>query len=295
MSMGFTYGSAMMEALKRKNETVEPLPEDFDTFKEKEDGLVNHVGGFLTDLVPEKYKKKATAILAAFSIFASASSAFAESEEPNIKEKLFPENYAAEMEKGPDKDEIAPKGFDIKKIADKITISLGGRIEEVSEFKGESIPNSFYGDIVLTDFYKGLSVAENNNVSSILSSAIYGPEGAKSYFEFLTSQRENLDDRQKILLAQRLGGLLDPTYNYDMSENGDHVEISANAILQAVKEGGKSGICGNLSTFVMETLKALGMEAFLQSGSAGGTNDVFTGVVAEINGKKTDRFFDILG
>lgn len=281
--MEFLHKGTTAETLNEKEEAIESLPKNLAEFKEKEDGLVNRASGFLMELVPEKYQKKATALLAAFSLFAVTSSAYAEGN-ARAEEQLLPEDTIEHVLQTNEEDELYP--FDWKSVADKITISVGAKIEETQEFNGEGIRNSFYGDIILTDFYKGLSVVESNNVSSILSSAIYGPEGAKSYFELLTSQRENLDDRQKILLVQRLGGLLDQTYNYDMLESAERVEISDDAILQALKEGGTSGICGNLSTFEMKTLKALGMEAFLQSGSVGGTNDIFTGAVADVHGEK---------
>ena len=281
--MEFLHKGTTAETLNEKDEAIESLPKNLAEFKEKENDLMRHTGGFLMELVPEKYKKKATALLAAFSLFAVTSSAYAEGN-ARTEEQLLPEDTIEHTLQTNEENELG--SFDWKSIADKITISVGGKIEEIQEFKGEYIRNSFYGDIVLTDFYKGLSFMESNEVSGILSNAIYIPDGAKSYFEFLSSQRENLDDRQKILLAQQLGGLLNKTYNYDMLENGERVEISNNVILQALKEGGTSGICGNLSTFEMKTLKALGMEAFLQSGSVLGTNDIFTGAVADLHGGK---------
>ena len=44
-----------------------------------------------------------------------------------------------------------------------------------------------------------------------------------------------------------------------------------------------------------KTAKSFGMEAFLQSGSVGGSNDVFSGVVAEVNGKKQIIFITFWG
>lgn len=261
-------------------------------FIEKENTLLERTGSFLASLTPEKYKKKATALLAAFSLFVSASSAFAENSESKTKEKLFPENYASEIAKESEKNEIAPKSFNIKKIADNITISIGGKIEKISGPAGEAIDNAGYDDIIKTEFYKNFSGAENNEVVGIFSDSFYGSKDAKSFFEFLNNQKENLDDRQKVLFLQRLGGLLGQTYNYDMLENGERVEISDEKMYEALrdlyinKKASKTGICGNLSTFIEKTAKDLGMDAFLQSGSVGGINDIFSGVVADVNGKK---------
>lgn len=281
--MEFLYKGATTEAFNEKDEAIESLPKNLEELKEKENDLVRHAGGFLTDLVPEKYKMKATALLAAFSLFAVTSSAYAEGN-ARAEEKLLPEDMIENTLQTSKADEFYP--FNWKSIVDKITISVGGKIEEISGPTGEAIENLGYRELVKTELYKDLSAVENYEVGVILSDAIYRTEDAKGYFEFLKNQKENLDDRQIILLAQRLGGLLDETYNYDMLERGERVEVSDDTILQALKEGGAAGICGNLSTFEMKTLKALGMDAFLQAGSVGGGNDVFTGVVADLNGKK---------
>lgn len=283
MSMEFLHRDTQTESLKKEDELVEVLPETLDKFKEEEDALIMHAGGFLKDLVPEKYKKKATALLAAFSLFAAASSAYAEGDMPTKEQLLSEENIEHTLQEN-EKDALAP--FDWKSVVDKITISVGGKIEEVSGSTGEVIENLEQEDLVKTELYKDLSTVENNEVSNMLINAIYSTDSAKSYFELLSNQKENLDDRQIILLAQRLGGFLNQTYNYDMVESGERVEVSDDAILEAIKNWGMSGVCGNLSTFEMKTLKALGLDAFLQSGSIGGINDIFTGAVAELNGKK---------
>lgn len=286
-------------------QTAEKEKGDLKEFVEKENALLEKSGGFLMNLAPEKYKKKATALLAAFSLFASASSAFAESGEKEItKEKLFPENYAAEIAKESEKNEIAPKSFNIKKIADNITISIGGKIEKISGPAGEAIDNAGYDDIIKTEFYKNFSGAENNEVVGIFSDSFYGSKDAKSFFEFLNNQKENLDDRQKVLFLQRLGGLLGQTYNYDMLENGERVEVSDEKMYEALRnlyingKASQTGICGNIHTFLTKTAKSLEMEAWLQSGFQKGTtkntggNHIFSGLIAEIDSKKQIVFLN---
>lgn len=281
--MEFLYKDTTAEARNEKDEALESLPENLDEFIKKEHDLMSHTGGFLMKLVPEKYQKKVTALLAAFSLFAVTSSAYAEGN-TRAEEQLLPEDAIEHALQSNEEDELSP--FDWKSIADKITISVGGKIEETSGPVGEEIKNYPYPQLVKTELYKDLSPMEDNVVNATIFDAIYASKSAKNYFEYLNNQKENLDDRQIILFAQRLGGLLNETYNYDMLERGERVEISDDAILQALKNGGTAGICGNLSTFEMKTLKALGMDAFLQVGSVGGSNDVFTGVVANLNGKK---------
>ncbi len=275
-------------------------PEKVDgSFFKKEQLLIKKTEGFLMNLVPDKYKKEATAMLAAFSIFASASSVFAEKGKEKID--LFPKDSISESIKREDNKEAADD-FEWEKIADKITISVGGKIENISsEPAGEKINSAQYGDIVKTEFYKNFSVEENNELIQVFSDALYKSKDAKSFLEFLDGKKENLDDRQKILFLQNVGILLVKTYNYDMLKKNEHMEISDEKMYEALRDlyvNGKmsqTGICGNISVFLEKTAKNLGIDAFIQSGSVGGGNDIFTGVIVEVNGKKQIIFITFWG
>lgn len=264
----------------------------------KEQHSAERVGGFLMDLVSEKYKKKAAALLAALSIFSIASNAYAESENIGQGVNFSSDEFSVAERK---ENELVPDGFDLKKITDKITIAIGGKIEDVEEPNAEIIKNPWYDYLIHTEFYQGFSGEENNEVSSVFSDAIYRSPDAKTFFESLNVQKENLNDRQKVLFLQRLGNLLEKTYNYDMLEQGDRVEISDEKMYEALKRqyfGGNTsqvGICGNLSVFLEKTAKGLGMDAFIQSGAVGSGNDIFTGVVADIGGEKQIIFITYWG
>ncbi len=311
-----------MEFFKQEKamENPEKQKTDIKNFLEKESGIIEKGKGFLMDLVPDKCRKEAAAMLAAFSIFASASSVFAEGEKEK-KIDLFPKDSISESVKREDikktadfeslwkvagrqqeDNEKMADDFEWKKIADKITIEIGGKIENIpSEPVGEKIKSSQYNDIIKTEFYKNFSVEENNETARTFSDAFYESKDVKSFFEFLNGKKENLNDKQKVLFLKSVGSLLGKTYNYDMLKKGEHIEISDEKIYEALRElyvNGKlsqTGICGNLSVFMEKTAKSFGMEAFLQSGSVNGSNDVFSGVVAEVNGKKQIIFITFWG
>lgn len=270
----------------------------FKEFYRKEKLIIGGASGFLMDLAPEKYKKKMAAMLAAFSIFAGASSAFAEGGKPEIKEKLFSKNYAAEAEKE-DENKLAPAGLNWKKMVDKITVAIEVKSERLPEFKGEVTESLLYDDMIKTEFYKDFSAAENNEEVSVFASAIYNSQDAKSFFEFLNNQKENFSDRQKIMLLQDVGVLIKKTYDYDMLESNEFIAISDDAKFQAIKnlfttgEITKIGICGDIHAFLTKTAESLGMEAWLQSGLAeGGIQHIWSGMIVESGGKKQIVFLD---
>ena len=81
--------------------------------------------------------------------------------------------------------------FEWKKIADKITIEIGGKIENIpSEPVGEKIKSSQYNDIIKTEFYKNFSVEENNETARTFSDAFYESKDVKSFFEFLNGKKK---------------------------------------------------------------------------------------------------------
>ena len=264
----------------------------------KEDETIEKTKGFLIDLMPDKYKKEATAMLAAFSIFTSASSAFAEGrEEEKSKIDLFPKNVISETVAREDVDEKDDFAW-IKSISNKIELSFGVETEDISNFKAELIESNNYNDIKNSEFFKDLSQQEYDKSLFTFVDSINKSKNAKEFFDYLNKNKETLNDKEKVLFLKELGFQLEQTYDYDMFANNDHVEISDEKMFLGVKNGEKTGICGNIHTFLTKTAKLLGMEAWLQSGfqkgltKESGGNHIFSGLITEIDGKKQIVFLN---
>ena len=284
----------------------------FEDFNEKESVIQKETEGFLMKLVPEKFKKEAVACLAALSIVTSAASTFAEGlkkEEIN-KGKLSPENQIEEttieklspqelfekMIASDKKDEFAP--FDWEKFADKIEISVSGEFEKIPKGRPEAIQANGYNTMIGSDFYKDLSHQEFDSAIDTELNSIFQSNNSKEFFTALSGEKNKLSDDQKTLVLQYIGNALGRTYNFDMLEKNQHIEISDDAMFSALREllmTGKitrTGICGNIHTFLTKIAKSLGLEAWLQNGSTEQGGHVWSGFALDINGKRKIGFSD---
>lgn len=246
---------------------------DFEKFTQKEREVIERATGVLNGLVPDKYKKKATAILAAFSLFAGASSeVFAGDSEKNItdRNKLFPSGQSETF----------------RNFSDKLEIVVSRQTEKTSN----------YNPVVIEG-----GVQEMNEVAGAFSESIYKSKNAEDFFKNLDTVGENLNDVQKAMFLKKVSELLGRTYNYDMMENSETVEISDDKMFGAMKnlytmnKIEETGICGNISTFIVKSANKLGLEAWLQSGSYKGTNDIFSGMVVDGGGQKQIAFLTYWG
>lgn len=286
----FEQNFKLKEEEPKKESSLEKIEAIFEDFDKKESAIQKETEGFLMKLVPEKFKKEAVGLLAAFSIFTSASSAFAEGfkgEEIN-KEKLLPPEQS-EVIRSEDKDKIA--SFDWKKIADKAEISVGGEIRETSRFDmGEAIKD-FY-----SDWYKDVE-----KVSPIFSDTFEQSQNVTDFFHNLKNIGTKLNDRQKLVFLSEMGGFLYKTYNLDMLESGQRVEISDEQMFQSLKDAingsdVKTGICNNINVFLVKAVEKMGMEAWIQVGGSAiygkQSLHVLPGLIAENNGKKQIIYLD---
>lgn len=273
------------EVLLEKKEAI------FEDFNKKESAIQKEAEGFLMKLVPEKFKKEAVGLLAAFSIFTNASSAFADGfkEEEINKEKLLPPEQS-EIIRSEDKDKIAP--FDWKKIADKVEISVGGEIRETSQFDMGEAVKDFYGN----DWYKDVE-----KISPIFSDVFKQSQNVSDFFQNLENVGTKLNDRQKLAFLSEMGGSLYKTYNFDMLESGQRVEISDEQMFQSLKDAingsdVKTGICSNINVFLAKAVEKIGMEAWLQTGGSKlydkQSVHVLPGLIAENGGKKQIIYLD---
>ncbi len=304
-----------MEGPGKKEKEIESpknVEGEFENFIAEEQEIINKASKMVENLPPQKLKIRAASLLAAFSIFMSTSSAFAENQKLKVEENLFPENQIEASAKKLSlqemfekmiklsKDEVAP--FDWKKVADKIEISVGGTIEKIPEYQPEAVVDiNSYNIVVSSEFYRNLSKEGATEAVGTFYNSIRQSNNSVEFFDSLKNQKENLSDQQKALFLQNLATSLKRTYNFDMFDASDTVEISDDIMFGALKElliTGKikqTGMCGNISTFIVKTAENLGIEAWLQSGSLGGTRDIFTGVTIEQNGKKQIAFLTYFG
>lgn len=276
----------------------------FEDFDKKEAVIQKEAEGFLMRLVPEKFKKEAVGLLAAFSMFTASSAAFAEGfkGEKIDKEKLLPPEQS-DIIKLRDENKIAP--FDWKKVVDKIEISAGGEFEKISKFEPDRIKARDYDDMVKSDFYEKFSRDEFNSAILTELGFVFSSYNAKEFFTKLAGQKEGLADEQKALILQYFGKALAKTYNFDMLEKKEYVEVSDDIMFQSIKDLllnekiTKTGKCGNIHTFLTRTAESLGMEAWLQSGLQGGggvpqgrSQHTWSGMVVESEGKKQIVFLN---
>lgn len=265
----------------------------FEDFDKKEAVIQKEAEGFLMSLVPEKFKKEAVGLLAAFSIFTSASSAFAEGlkGEEIDKEKLLPPEQS-DIIKSEVKNKIAP--FDWKKIADKIEISVGGEIRETSRFDMVEAMEDFYNkpNDWYTDFEK---------LSPIIVDTVKQSQNVSDFFHNIENVGAKLDDRHKVIFLSKIGEYLLETYNSDMLESGQSVEISDEKMFQGLKDvvnGGdaKTGVCSNINVFQLKVIEKMGMEAWLQIGGSKlnrkQSAHVLPGLIVENNEKKQIMYLD---
>lgn len=263
-------------------------------FESKEKDILKEGTDFLENLEPEKYKKKAANWLLAFSLFAGDTSAFAS--EQNADKESLPSMGDDQILSTAEKNKTA--GFDWKKIVGKIEISMGARKEDIKEFHAESID---YGTRWNSEFYKGVTLSDMSSAISVNYGAISGSKNSSEFFQKLLSMSQKgsggFTDQQKAISLQQLGMLLGSTYNYDMLNSGTYIAVSSDKMFQALKDvysfrNTKSGICGNIHTFLTKTAQSLGVEAWLQSGATSGGGHAWSGMVLGDGPDKQIVFLD---
>lgn len=271
-------------------------------FVKEERNLIGKVGDLLASLIPEKYLKKSTAFLTAFTVFAVASSDVFGGEKNEIQEGLFLENQLSDVIKS-EKDNIAP--FDWKNIADKIEIAISGNIPERSQtdYQGELVVGEKPKFLKYSNFYKNISESEYTDANNTFAESLEDTGNASDFFYKLKSDSITLSDKQKILVLRNIGRVLSKTVNTDMLDNGDRIEISDDAMFDGMKniyltsdQIIKTGICGNIHTFLIKAAENMGMEAWLQSarlGSAfGNANHIISGMIVDSGSKKEIVFIN---
>ncbi|MEK7089390.1 MAG: hypothetical protein AAB920_01075 [Patescibacteria group bacterium] len=251
-------------------------PENFTEFKQEENVVV--------DRFFKKTGKALSRATLALSLFIGASSA-----------------YGQDLEKDAKSDEaIVQKAEDgststIERLMSRMTITLGGTHEQQTPFNGETFNEVYnYKPLTETKFYNKLSQEQFREVDESYFSAIASKD-AYAYFSTKRALNEikyktPFDGMQKDLLLQRIGAELYFKYNADMLARGERVKISENDMLNSLKnKDDKSGICGNIATFVTKTARSLGYDAWLQSTMHKSGGHAVTGLVLD-NGNLA--FFD---
>lgn len=294
---------------KNEHPTEAEIRADFES-REKE-GIKGGTN-FLENLEPEKFKNSVANLLLAFSLFAGASSAFAGEQKIDKDLPAMGEEQQVIQIRGKvnEKNNIAV--FDWEKVSKKIGISIGATNEDVKEFHAEAIAPFWNADIVgfavteaRSEFYKGVTGTDAYQSKYFNYQLMENSQDSSDFFTNLSvlSQKGpvGLNDKQKALALQQLGALLNETYNYDMFDSGERVEVSNDKMFEALKnqyyyQGTdnpfKSGICGNTHTFLTRTAEGLGLEAWLQSGSLPRGAHVWSGMVLGSGAEKQIAFLD---
>lgn len=264
-------------------------------FESKEKAAIKKGTDFLENLEPEKFNKRAANWLLALSLFAGASTAFAG--EQNVDKDNLPSMGEDQISKTAEKNKTAD--FDWKKIVGKIEISMGAKSEEIKKFSAESID---YGTQWKSEFYNGMTATDMSQAISVNYGAVSISQNSSEFFQNLPSMSQKgsggFTDQQKAISLQQLGTYLGSTYDYDMLAKKEYVSVSDDKMFQALKESythsgnTKSGICGNIHTFLTKTAGRLGVEAWLQSGATLGGAHAWSGMVLGDGAEKQIVFLD---
>lgn len=271
--------------------THEVMRADFES-KEKE--TIKKGTDFLENLEPEKFKKKAANWLLAFSLFAGATSAFA-GEQNTDKDlpEMGEEKITQVREKSEAKNQTAD--FDWKKIAGKIEISMGAENENIKDSRTEIVDAWGYST---SEFYNDISTQEVSSVFQTIYQTISSSQNSNEFFANVSNSTQGFSEQQKVMMLQQFGNTLEQTYNYDMVPFDRHVAVSSDKMFQSLKDqtlygnADKSGICGNIHTFLTLGAQNMGIESGLQSLGTDSGNHVISSLVLGSGEEKEVAFLD---
>ncbi len=254
--------------------SVEKPSENFAEFRAQEDKL--------TDSFIKKAGDKLKAASLAILMFAGTSSAYGEE---------IAKGDAAEIESrtGPViVNNIATpepyKKSEMEKMFSRLSISLGDSSEKRKPFDGEEIGPWGHEDIIRSSFFKDLTRDQYAHAINGFAMGLINSTNAAEYFGSL--KKENFSTQEKIIVLQAIGLNLQITYNTDMLRSGTHVEISDDAIFNAIHSQytgtpATSGICGNNHTFLTKAAMGMGMESWLQGVSNADGAHIISGIVID--------------
>ena len=281
--------------------------------------VLEYAGSVLDEADAENLKKPSFKALAAALVFCAATSASVESsastergtleplqdEQQNVTQVVSNKNaqnfqgiqtpfdwsgLALKVEGG--QQGVPKNGFEVMSI-----LSLG--------VDGKTLVMDNYEPVQAAQFYEGVTKDAHRTALRTLWKGIHSAEDYSSFKTLL--EGSPLSDQQKLLALQNLGGYLSATYNYDMLKNEEYVVVSDDKMFEGVKsfvektkdtEILRTGICGNIHTFLVKTATGLGFDAWLQSGSVRRSDDavsghVWAGLIAkDPSGKEQVVFLD---
>src|SRR3989338_5423915 len=236
--------------------------------------IIGDAGEVLLEAQKDKLKKSGFRALAAFLVFLSGSSHFAEKSfaedtpekhlidsEPKI-ENIFNEG---EEERNLEND----IGFDWRRIVKEVDAP---RVDKTEETESIDINPSFWDSkIKETRFYNRLEKKDYNEAMNSLYSSVYKSKDYKS-FEDKISKLKDLSDAQKLIFLQGLGYYSSKIYDYEMLENNELIKVSEEDMFQELRKymttynSDGAGICGNIHTFMSRVAAKMGVDTWLQSG-----------------------------
>lgn len=273
------------ESMKSPEVSVEheKPPETFKEFREKEEGMV---GSFI-----KKAGQKLSRAALALSLFTGASSAYGQDIEKGKTAEQEAKGGTAIVEKAEETSQLS-EWDKLLNSFNRVDLTFKGATEGKTPFNAESAIEVYnYKELVKSKFYAGLTKEQYKNTWDTLYSSVQHSENATEYFKNIqklggAEAASSLSNAQKMLFLQRLGAELYKTYNADMISKNEHVEVSDDQMIGALKDIFSenkikpTGICGNISTFVAKTARGLGYEAWLQSTTHKAGQHIVSGVVS---------------
>jgi hypothetical protein len=276
----------------------ETVNECLDEIQDKEVEMFRKAEKVLDGLTLKEFKSKPAAMLLAFSIFANASTAFADDSglDDNYPD-FFYDNVPTTVAKD-------SKSSFWSKFFSKFELSYNKQSRYLTDDPSEilNLDGSFPSAAAFTGSDSSLEdeVVNNGRREGLIffSESIYPSDNVGDFFEKLNDASSELTDSEKVFFLQNLGRVLGYTYNYDMLENGEYVQVSDDTMFDAARAyqiDGKlvrTGICGNIETFQARATDALGLPSWLESGSRESIGHIVSGIVANIGGKEQIIFND---
>ena len=284
-------------------ECLEIANEYLDEVQDKEVEMFMKAEEALDGLTSKEFRSKPAAALLAFSLFANASTAFAgDSKDNDFNLPDFSYNgIPAKVEK---RDSEFFSSF-LSKFIKKFEFSYSEQSRYLSDNPSDILSLDRNGPVATKtakastfssealNTYRGRFESRKIFLDSLRSSG-----DAEEFFKGLREMSSELSDDEKLAFLQNLGETLGITYNYDMLENEQYIQVSDEKMFEAARAywlDGKlirTGICGNIHTFQTRTANALGLSSWLESGSMKDIGHVVSGLVANINGKDQIIFND---
>lgn len=310
--------SAETIAVAEKTQTVEQLdfPEKSRQIKDfiaKENRLLEKAASFFKDLKAESVFNRKTKIIAAFSALLKASAIYAgvalaqETEKRHqqtgtvMSENLSAADFAQDdslRRETVARQNILP--FNISEIINKPSIAYEYETLEKDKINIEVIKNIEHWQLQeKTNFFQDLSAQKHNQAFLAFEKNLAKANNAEEFFTKMRQDSALFDNQQKMLMLYQLSWRFKDLYNEEMLRKNmiqnflSSKTVPDDEIFQNLKQRRDIGVCRDLHYFLTKTANKIGVEAWLQAGFSQTGPHIWSGMVAEHNGKKEIIFINI--